>query len=294
MNRQSFLSAIGGAAVMACAPQARAQKAEPKYRDNLKRLAEWVAKSYVGGDIGLVPDLPSGKIHDGKAREDLKNLYWLQNCNLFSFYALRSYDKALAAKIEESYWSWYKKAFAECEERTEHYLAVGKLPKTNPPDGRFFPVVVKTREYNGYTVGTETFDASRTGQIKDNEPRGLLKFGVLGAQLRGEKDKARDYFRKAIALWDGAGFPDQKMGAGTRASYVTRYLPYALMAERAAHEKMPAAIKEAIESRLWSLQDSDGGVWTNFNADGSIPAIAKKTTEIGPLTLLAYDDRIWP
>ena len=42
------------------------------------------------------------------------------------------------------------------------------------------------------------------------------------------------------------------------------------------------------------MQDKDGGLWTNYNRDGSFPALAKKTTEIGPLTLLAYSDGIWP
>ena len=133
------------------------------------------------------------------------------------------------------------------------------------------------------------------GTIRDTDVRNLLKFGVLGAALRGDRKLANEYFDKAIALWDGSGFPDARMTQdGRRTSYVTRNLAYALLAEREIGRRAPLEIHDAIEGRLWSLQDADGGIWTNFNKDGSIPNLAKKTSEIGPLTLLAYDESVWP
>ena len=57
---------------------------------------------------------------------------------------------------------------------------------------------------------------------------------------------------------------------------------------------MPGQIHEQVESRVWALQDADGGIWTDYKADGTIPEFAKKTNEIGPLTLLAYDESVWP
>jgi len=97
-------------------------------KDNLKRVADWVSRSFVGGKINLLPNLPSGKVHSGAVRDDLKNLYWLQNCNLFGMHALRPYNKTLADKIGESYRKWYKTEFADCLEKTEHYLAIGQQP----------------------------------------------------------------------------------------------------------------------------------------------------------------------
>ncbi len=56
---------------------------------------------------------------------------------------------------------------------------------------------------------------------------------------------------------------------------------------------MPTPIHEQVASPLWACQVTDGGIWTDYNADGSIPAHAKKSNEIAPLTLLAYDKAIW-
>ena len=55
-----------------------------------------------------------------------------------------------------------------------------------------------------------------------------------------------------------------------------------------------ARVQAEIEERLWASQNADGGIWTNYSAAGTFPAFAKKTNEIGPLTLLAYDHSIWP
>lgn len=266
-----------------------------KFVDRQKRLAEWVVKGFVGGDLNLISNLPSGRTHGGVDRSDLKNLYWLQNCNLFAQVALRRFDPSLASTIGASYRRWYRDEFADLEEQTEHHLVVGRLPAVQPPEGQFFRAVIKTKQFDGYVVGTETIERDRLGTIQDSDVRNLLKYGVLGASLRGDRDLANRYFDKAIALWDGAGFPDGRMGQpGRRTSYVTRNLAYALLAERAIGRRASDEIHDAIEGRLWSLQDADGGIWTNFNKDGSIPDLAKKTSEIGPLTLLAYDESIWP
>lgn len=70
--------------------------------------------------------------------------------------------------------------------------------------------------------------------------------------------------------------------------YYTRHLAYALIAESALEVAIPATKRSEIENQLWTLQDKDGGIWTDYNRDGSLPDRAKKTNEIGPLVLLAY------
>lgn len=295
-TRREFLrsagSAVAGAVVFGCSPTRAEPKPKPRYADRLARLAKWVAASFVGGEIGLLPNLPSGRIRGGRERPDLKNLYWLQNCNLYAQVALRPYDKALAEKIEASYRRWYATEFAGVEELTEHYLPLGRLPKVKVPPGRFLRNIVKIREYDGYRVGTETFEPGKLNPIRPDDPRALLKYGVLRARLEGRGALAGDCFEKAMKLWDGAGFP---LPAGSRkdTSYRTRHLAFALIADRALGGALPAATRAAIEKRLWACQDADGGIWTNYNGDGTFPGLAKKTTEIGPLTLLAFDPDVW-
>jgi len=294
VNRRTFIKTACASALAACATaeNSGAKKPAAKFQDNVKKLVEWLATNRERGEIGLIPDLPSGRTHGGAVRDDLKNLYWLQNCNLYAMHALRPFDPQTAKRIEASYWKWQQTAFPDCEERTENYLPVGQLPKIVSPEGKYYRVVVKKKECEGFCIGTETFDPDSLGDIKDNDPRGLLKFGALGARLRGEKKKAFEYFQKALALWDGCGFQHTRMEK--HHSYYARYLAYALIVERALHAKIPAETRGSIEARLWALQDADGGIWTNYYADGSLPDLAKKTSEIGPLTLLAYNDEIWP
>jgi hypothetical protein len=242
--------------------------------------------------IELLTNLPSRKTRGGRDRGDLKHLCWLQNCNLFGFHALREFEPDMAKSLEQSYRGWYAKAFPDVEERTENYLPLGKLPADPPPEGKFYRTILRETETNGYTIGTETYHPDQLGTIFSDDPRSLLKFGALGAHLRNDKRQAEVYFKKAFALWDGAGFRTPRRTQHD--AYYTRYLAYALIVERALHVKIPATMRDAIQNRLWSVQDKDGGLWTNYNRDGSLPPFAKKTTEIGPLTLLAYCEQLWP
>lgn len=291
LKRMSAGAGVLGAAASGC--RASAGRPASKYAGNLARAAGWVAKSFVGGEIDLVPNLPSGKTRGGRDRRDLKDLYWLQNCNLYASVALRPYDKALAGRIEASYRRWYRTGFAGVPEQTEHYLTLAKLPDVKVPPGRFLRNVVRLKEFDGYRVGTETYDPAKLGRILPDDPRTLLKYGVLRARLEGDGERAVEYFDKALALWDGCGFPVPARSK-RHESYRTRNLAYALIAARALGRSLPPKTREAIEKRLWACQDEDGGIWTNYSKDGTIPHLAKKSTEIAPLALLAYDPGVWP
>ncbi|OPZ16679.1 MAG: hypothetical protein BWZ10_01368 [candidate division BRC1 bacterium ADurb.BinA364] len=291
MNRRRFLR-IAGAAPMAFAAPFSIAVPPADRSENLKRLLEWIRRAFAAAPIELLSNLPSGRTYGGTDRPDLQRLYWLQNCNLYAQHALKAFDAELAERIRSSYWRWHKEHFAHCEERTENYLPVGQLPAHPAPPGKYWRVVVERKEFDGFTIGTETQKPGLFGDIREDDPRGLLKFGVLGAALRGEKDEAQRRLKQALALWNGSGFAHTRMDR--HRSYYARYLAYALIAERAAGLAIPPDIRAAIEGRLWALQDADGGLWTNYDADGAFPDMAKKTTEIAPLTLLAYNDEIWP
>lgn len=293
MFRRTFLGAMAGAIGAGWGTRAgAAPKPGRVASEGLKRLTEWVVGAMAGDGIDLLINLPAGTTQGGRARPDLARLCWLQNCNLYGFHALRQFEPATAKRIETAYWRSYRELFPGVEERTENYLPVGGLPAHPPPAGKYYRVVLKEAVLRGFTIGTETYRPDFLGAIMDDDPRSQLKFGALGAHLRGDAKLAREHFRRALALWDGAGFRTPRREKAT--SYYTRYLAYALLVARALREPLPVAMREAIEARLWALQDRDGGLWTNYLRDGTIPPVAKKTTEIGPLTLLAYSERVWP
>jgi hypothetical protein len=288
VDRRGFLKAVGCAAIsrrVVCA-----ESSGGPVETRLRNLADWIARSFRSEPIGLVPNMPSGRTRNGRQRDDLKNLYWLQNCNLYAMFALRPYRPELARRIEESYRRWYAKAFPDVVERTAHYLTVGKLPAIDVREGRYLRAVVRVKEYGGFRVGTETNEPDRLGEIRPDNPKTLLKDGVLHAVLKGKRKLALDYFDQAMSLFDGSGFAEKRTEAGR---YHTRNLAYALIAERALRIRMPERIRGVVEERLWSGQDTDGGIWTDYCADGTIPPFAKKTNEIAPLTLLAYDKSLW-
>ncbi len=256
------------------------------HAQHVENLVNWIRRGFAGDGINLLSNLPSGKTHGGTDRQDLKNLYWLQNCNLFGMHALRPYDSGLSESIRKSYYHWYAELFPGLLEKTGHYLAVGQLPGQRPPEGRYFRALVERRELDGYTIGTETYDPKVTGSITGKDPRTLLKSGAIASFLRGDRQKAESYFSKAMALWDGRGFINTRMDR--HGAYYTRHISYALIAERILQTRIPDSIRRPMEQKLWDCQDSDGGIWTNYMPDGSFPHFAKKTNESGPLALLAY------
>lgn len=291
MNRRRFLISLTCCGTASAAGSAMPGKDHPhSVADELDKrihsLVNWIRRGFAAGNINLLSNLPSGKTFGGTIRDDLKNLYWLQNCNLFGMHALAPYDADLAGKIRISYNHWYQSSFPDDLEKTEHYLPVGQLPAHQPPEGRYYRAIIKRRECDGFTVGTETYDPGVTGKITDDEPRGLLKFGAMGSWLRGDRKRALEYFNQALALWDGKGFRNTRLEK--HGAYYTRHISYALIAERMLQTRIPETIRIPMERKLWQCQDLDGGIWTNYMPDGSFPGFAKKTNESGPLALLAY------
>ena len=290
MSRRQFM--VAGAAVMGFPYVLRSATTNSSLstKERKERLAEWIVSSFRSDDINLLPNMPSGKTKGGKDRPDLKNLYWLQNSNLFAINVLTPYDKNLVAKIRLSYNRWYKQCFADVDEFTDHYLPLAKLPKVIVPAGKYPRAVIKLKDQGEYSIGTETHDSRLMGNISDDSVKVLLKHGVLRSVLEEDKKQAKVYFDSAMKLWDGNGFVDKR---GENGHYLTSHLAYALIAANALHVKLPDGLHEKVEQRLWACQDLDGGIWTKYNADGSIPNTGKKTNEIAPLTLLAYDQSIW-
>lgn len=294
MHRKSFIRALAAGFTAGYLPSSvsfglenDSNQITPKQLSRrIRALVGWVENGFTGGKVNLLSNLPSGRTYGGTNREDLKNLYWLQNCNLFATHALRAYSPNLALRIKQSYDQWYSTEFADVNEKTEHYLAVGQLPGHTPPEGRYFRAVVKRKDFDGFTIGTETYDPDNLGKITATDPRSLLKFGALGCQLRGKPGQAKEYFDNALALWDGTGFTNTRMDR--HGGYYTRHIAYAFIAERILGTPLPLELRQQMEKCLWACQDKDGGIWTNYMPDGSIPHFGKKSMEIGPLTLLAY------
>ncbi|MEX0321395.1 MAG: hypothetical protein AB3N63_04510 [Puniceicoccaceae bacterium] len=297
MHRKSFIKALAAGTTFAgllsdtsSASNRDTQEITPeKLRRRIRALVRWVEQGFTGGKVNLLSNLPSGLTYGGTDREDLKNLYWLQNCNLFATHALRVYSPNLAREIKESYDHWYRTEFPDVNERTEHYLAVGQLPGHTPPEGSYFRAVIKRKEFDGFTIGTETYDPDNLGRITDKDPRSLLKFGALGCQLRGKPREAKEYFEKALALWDGTGFTNTRMDR--HGGYYNPPISLSFIAAHALGAPLPVELRQQMEKRLWACQDVDGGIWTNYLPDGSIPHFGKKSMEIGPLTLLAYSPK---
>jgi hypothetical protein len=155
----------------------------------------------------------------------------------------------------------------------------------------------------------------RIGRITSDAVRNLLKYGCLRQVLSGNKALAAEMFDLALADWNGSGFVLQRndpRGHGRLAGiYWTRDPAFAMLCADALDRGRqqiwgrgrPVA-KSAIEQRLWGAQSHTGGIWTNYCGDGTengglcasgrrIPAVAKQTNELAPLTLLAYGLNIW-
>lgn len=198
--------------------------------------------------------------------------YWLYSDNLFAYHALRRYAPSISRTIEET-------------------IAGYGVPSSN-----LFEVLF------GADIPDTIFDARNLVVADDGEClvmirrhddewkvivsdyADMLLYQALDAHFEGKEKAARRYFRAAYAMYDGKGLKDESVAVdGFYANYKLSLLLYA-----AKVLGIPLPDFNAIEARLWAMQQPDGGIASLASLQGE--GMGSSNVETTSLALLVYED----
>jgi hypothetical protein len=113
-----------------------------------------------------------------------------------------------------------------------------------------------------------------------------LIYKSLNSYLKGNLTEAKQYFNETLALWDGKGIYDNAT------VYDGKYANYKLALLVYASKVLNIPIDSAIEQKLWSMQQPNGGITSLAGLDGN--PVGTANAETTAMTLLIYNNQlIW-
>jgi hypothetical protein len=141
---------------------------------------------------------------------------------------------------------------------------------------------ILTLHSDDYIVKTEVCNGTIMPNWQNYTDR--LLYMALSRFWQGNNTAANMYFNNATDTWDGIGIND--IATKAEGLYATYKLALLLYTSKVLGERLP--FENELVKRLWSLQrESDGGIVTNYYANGTLVGDANtETTSIVIIALL--------
>jgi hypothetical protein len=142
--------------------------------------------------------------------------------------------------------------------------------------------IILTLHCDDYIVKTEVCNGTIMPDWQNYTDR--LLYMALSCFWQGKNTAANMYFNNATDTWDGIGINDNATKA--EGLYATYKLALLLYTSKVLGERLP--FENELVKRLWNLQrESDGGIVTNYYANGTLVGDANtETTSIAIIALL--------
>jgi len=227
----------------------------------LKKLEAFLLSLY-NPEIGLIRESPDSSI---------SQTYWLLSDNFLASLALQAYhpDKAKTINATLTKHGYLRNGI--------HEVLLGatvKIPVETPR-------VIEVAKTASYTIKTEM----RDGKIMNDwiDYADLLCYASISERNTGHKEMAKNYFFRALDMWNGIGIFDKP----TRMDgfYSTYKLALLLYTSRLIGESISYRLR--LEEILWSFQREDGGVRSHYL--GNLTSKREANSETASLILIAYN-----
>jgi hypothetical protein len=139
---------------------------------------------------------------------------------------------------------------------------------------------ILTLHSDDYIVKTEVCNGTIMPNWQEYTDR--LLYMALSCFWQGNNTAANPYFNNATDTWDGIGINDTATKA--EGLYATYKLALLLYTSKVLGERLP--FENELVKRLWSLQQgSDGGIVTNYYANGTL--VGDANTETTSIVIIA-------
>ena len=230
--------------------------------------------------LGLCRDAPNNP----------SNTYWLVSDNLWAWKALKTANENYYFGAED-----VGRVADEIEAKLKEDATLYNLPR----DRNGFPIsfiheavigdviptpnrapTILTLHSDDYIVKTEVCNGTIMPNWQEYTDR--LLYMALSCFWQGNNTAANPYFNSATDTWDGIGISD----SATKADglYATYKLALLLYTSKVLGERLPFEFE--LVKRIWSLQrESDGGIITNYYANGTL--VGDANTETTSIVIIA-------
>ena len=108
-----------------------------------------------------------------------------------------------------------------------------------------------------------------------------LIYQSLNSYLKGDRVNASNYFNQALSMWDGKGIKDDA---------AKKYANYKLALIMYSSKVLQIEIDKDLEMKLWSMQQTNGGITSLADLDGN--PVGSANAETTSMVLLAYDNQL--
>jgi hypothetical protein len=222
--------------------------------------------------IGLIPEVPNG------------NTYWLLSDNFLAYPVLKYYDPnnstlTTTANNISSTLSYYMNGY-RLSSISQYNILVGYTPYFN--DTLSYDIAT-----NGYTVKTHLNNG--TTILSPYQYADIAFLYALYTYRLGNMQGAINLFNIGASMYDGKGFNDLPFREGeSQGVYQTYKLALYYMAGYVLARQVPNSVSE----RITDLQAPNGGFFTGYYPNGTIPNFVTTNTETTSLVIYAYSPQI--
>jgi hypothetical protein len=239
-------------------PADREQDDTSRRRNAVQRGRQFLV-SLLDPDLGLLPEFRGS------------NVYWLYHDNYLAAKVLEPTNPEISHTIRKAIQSFGIRGSGKIE------ILFDEVEQPLPFRHHRLD---EERRVGGKIVKTEVAGGPANEGWQDYAD---LLFMAAIAEARRNPETARDYLTKGLATWDGTGFRDRV----NRKSRL--YATYKLALARIASARFNAhpEIEPALLDRLLASQRNDGGIVTDYDAQG-LP-IGEANVETTSLAILALE-----
>jgi hypothetical protein len=242
--------------------------------NNKVYLATNYLKSHFNDTVGLIYESEDFGVQTiNGLNYSHSQIYYIYSDNLLATWALKTYDPQISDRINQTILSY------------------------NIPQSQFFEVLIGKTIPMNVSTGVQLVIKQDSDKIimaefhNSSTPLSWEQYGdtliyqSLNNYLRGNKTGAEYYFYKAYKMWDGKGIYDLATQEGNYSNYKLALILYASKVL-----SLSIGNYSKIEDKLWSMQQSSGGITSLADINGN--PIGSANTETTAMTLLQYNNEL--
>ena len=238
---------------------------------DLDRAINYLIVNY-NAAVGLIPETPNS------------NIYYLLSDNLLAYSVLKYYDQSNSTLTSIA---------NNISSTLSHYMSRYKLPKISQ-----YNILISNKPYfnnvlsydvttNGYTIKIDLNNG--TAVLSPYEYADIAFLQALHAYQQNDMLKAINLFNVGANMYDGKGFNDKAFREGrSKGIYQTYKLALYYIAGYILCRQVPNNVTE----RIISMQAHNGGFYTGYLPNDTIPQGVTTNTETTSLVIYAYSPQI--